>query len=37
MKKPTLLQYIIMFIIFELGFVGIGLLALHQWSTQGGI
>ena len=37
MKKPTLLQYIMMFIVFELCFVGIGLFALHQWSTNGGI
>ena len=34
MRKPTLKEYVIMFIIFELGFVGIGLLALHQWSIQ---
>ena len=37
MRKLTLKQYIIMFIVFELVFVGVGLFALHQWSTQGGI
>jgi len=37
MRKLTLKQYIIMFIVFELVFVGVGLFALHQWSTNGGI
>lgn len=34
MRKPTLKEYIIMFIVFELVFVGVGLFALHQWSIQ---
>jgi len=37
MKKPTFKQYLVLYIIFVLGFVAIGLGILHQWSTNGGI
>ena len=37
MKKLTFIQYLMMFIIFEIIFVSLGLFALHQWSTNGGI
>lgn len=36
-NKITFKQYLVLYIIFVLGFVAIGLGILHQWSTQGGI
>lgn len=37
MNKLTFKEYAIMFAVSVICFVGLGLFALHQWSTQGGI